>query len=128
MDCSSLVMVSALTRPPCGVAGDACTLTSSACHAATPPASPACPPAAGAILHFSSRGASRRLSGCGPGVSGTSAASSAESLAHLHIQPILPDRLGQHLGLDVALADELGEHGQRDRFGVHVEEPAGGRP
>ena len=46
MDCSSLAMVSALTRPPYGVAGDAFTLTSSGCHAAAPPAPPAGQPPA----------------------------------------------------------------------------------
>src|SRR5579859_725788 len=61
MDCSSLAMVSALTRPPCGVDGEAFTLTSTGCHAAAPPAPPAAWPGAGSA-------GQHRTASCYPGI------------------------------------------------------------
>src|SRR5438309_1982337 len=43
-----------------------------------------------------------------------------------HIQQLVPvDRLLQHRAVDLALAGELGEHGEDDRLGVDVEEATG---
>src|SRR6266498_276353 len=51
-----------------------------------------------------------------------------EGLTDAVVQPVLRDRLGRGLVLDLAMAGKLCEDRESDRLGVHVEEPARSRP
>src|SRR5215475_14928365 len=59
---------------------------------------------------------------------GRRSAFAGERDADREVEPVLLDRLAQHLRLHLAALDELGQDGKRDRLRVHMEEPAAGGP
>jgi hypothetical protein len=52
--------------------------------------------------------------GAGRGQPGGPGVSSGECRADVEVQPVLGDRLGEHLVLEFTLPDQLGEHRERD--------------